>query len=472
MECDIKKIQSIHFVGIAGVAMTALAVYAKERGIRVTGSDVAGTFPTNEILKKAGITTLSGFSPDHVVFGGIPELVIYTGAHQGIHNLEVAAAIKQSIPVVSHGEALGCFMNGMSAISVAGSHGKTTASAMIATIMKVAGADPSYAIGCGEIRGLGMPGHYGTGSLFIAEADEYVTDPHHDKTPRFLWQHPDTLVVTNIDYDHPDVYASLEEVQHAFVNLQKQCIGKRIIILNADDRASAVLDNSATGIVRFGFSPRSDMQVTHVGYGQERTFFSVSLHGTSVGEFVLHVPGIHNVVNATAAIACCVSYGISFDAIREGLDQFGGTKRRAELIGTTKGITLYDDYAHHPKEIQATLQGLRSWYPNKRIITIFQPHTYSRTKALLEQFAQSFSQSDVVLCPDIFASAREVDTLGMTSGILVEEIAKHHRDVRYVKDYQGAVQSLKNIASPGDIIVCMGAGDIFEWSTQLLSDLS
>ncbi len=462
---EAKDIQRIHFVGIAGVAMTALAVYAKERGIAVTGSDVNGIFPTHAMLKNAGITVQEGFSSGHI--SKTANLVVFTGAHQGKDNVEVQTACKLQIPVMSHGEALGFFMKGAEQISVAGSHGKTTTSAMIATILHVAGRDPSYAIGCGDIRGIGASGHYGTGNMFVAEADEYSTDPHHDPKPRFLWQHPDILVVTNIDFDHPDAYASLADVKAAFVSLVAQQQGKQITILNADDPESAAITNAKHTLL-YGFSPRANARITHVGYGEEQTFFTLSMDGTDVGEFVLHVPGRHNVLNAVAAAVGALSAGVSWEEIKKGLAAFQGTKRRFEKIGEANGMVVYDDYAHHPKEIQASLEAARDWFPERKIITVFQPHTYSRTKALLEDFAKSFQNSDVVLLTDIFASAREQDTLGITTATLVEKAAQYHRNIQYTKGKKETLTYLQNIASSGDVIIIMGAGDIYEWGPDIV----
>lgn len=462
---DSKKIHSIHFVGIAGVAMTALAVYAKERGIIVTGSDTNGIFPTHDTLQRAGISVLDGFTSQHITKN--IDLVIFTGAHNGKENVEVRAAVDMQIPTMSHGEALGFFMEGSEQISVAGSHGKTTTSAMIATIFAVNGRSPSYTIGCGDIRGLGPSGHFGTGTVFIAEADEYITDPHHDPKPRFLWQHPDVLVVTNIDFDHPDAYDSLSDVKAAFVTLASQERGKQITIINADDPESAVLE-SAKNVVTYGFSPRANAKITHIGFGEEQTFFTLSMDGTDVGEFILHVPGHHNVLNAVGAAMCALAYGLSWDEIRKGLAAFEGTKRRFEKLGEANNIIVYDDYAHHPQEIHASLEAARNWFPDRQIITVFQPHTYSRTKALFEDFAKSFHASDVVLLTDIFASARESDTLGMTTAKLVEETAKYHAGVHYTKNKEETLAYLSRTVSRGAVIIIMGAGDIYEWGPDIV----
>lgn len=472
MNIDWSRIHRIHFVGIKGIAMAALAVWAKEAGYRVSGSDVGEEFPSDDVLKAAKINILNGFEPLHIRKTK-PDFVIFTGAHEGQENVEVKEAVARGIQVLPHGRALGEVMRGKRQISVAGSHGKTTTTAMIAAILKKAGIDPSYAAGCGEISGLGLPGHYGSGDWFVAEADEYVTDPHHDLTPRFLWQVPEIYVVTNIDFDHPDVYGSLEDVQEAFLKLQIQQKGLGVTIVNADDPASKELAKSkTTDVVLYGFSPLADIRITHVGFGLERTFFTLSDGGIDVGEFALKVPGKHNAANAAAAAACCRAMGISWENIREGLLLFGGTKRRFEKVGETDGVCVYDDYAHHPAEIAATLAAARAWYPNGRIIAVFQPHTYSRTKSLFSDFAKSFRDADVILITDIYASAREHETLEVSSQMLVGEIAKHQPHAVYTKNYDGTFGYLTKTLHQHDVIIFMGAGDIYGWSRKFLKEFS
>ena len=461
----------IHFVGIKGVAMTSLALYCTDQGIKVTGSDVEGVFPTQHVLDKALIPITIGFTAETIKKQKHLDLVIYTGAHDGKDNIEVVTAVDRGIPVMPHGQALGVMMDGKRQISIAGSHGKTTTSAMLATIFSVANIDPSYAVGCGTILGLGNPGHYGKGNVFIAEADEYMTDPEHDRKPRFLWQHPELLVVTNIDYDHPDAYADLKDVQQAFITLQKQMTGRKTTIVNHDDVPSQVLCQGGSHTVTYGYSNGSEYQITHVSFEEGRTFFSVSVRGTAIGEFILTVPGKHNILNGLAALVAAHEFGLSYEAIRKGLLQFAGAKRRLELLYTNKDIRIYDDYAHHPHEITASLDALRSWYPKNRIITIFQPHTYSRTASLLPDFAKSFSKSDVILVADIYASARETVRTDITSAKLVEEIAKNHANAQYIKNLPGALSYIKTYLSPGDIIVCMGAGDIYEWGYAIASNI-
>lgn len=460
----------VHMVGIKGVAMAAMAVFFAQKGMKVTGSDVPDEFPTDAELKAAHILVFDGFDPNHVLQKKLPDAVIYTGAHNGRDNPEVAAAIAKSIPVFPHGQALGMVMDAYRQVAVGGSHGKTTTSAMIAAILSSSGAQPSYAIGCGSIGGLGPAGKFGKGSWFVAEADEYVTDPGHDQTPRFLWMKPEILVVTNIDFDHPDAYADLSSVQDAFVRLQNQQVGQQLTIVNIDDPKSVPL-LSGKHVITYGFSPRADVRISHVGDGAERTFFTLEQRGTKLGEFTLKVPGIHNVANATAAIIASQSAGVSLELVKAGLLTFVGTKRRFEKVGIARGAVIYDDYAHHPAEIEATIAGAKRWYPDARILAVFQPHTYSRTKALMEQFSKAFDQAAVTIIADIYASARESDTLGISAETLVEHIAKRGRDVYSGKDLEKVITLLEKIVRSGDVVLFMGAGDIALWGKHAVQTL-
>lgn len=426
---QLKQAKRIYFVGIKGVAMASLAIWAKEAGKVVAGSDLPEEFPTDEELNKADITIHVGFDNSNLT-AFHPDLVIYTGAHGGRDNPEVVYAKKHDIPSLPHGQALGLAMEGKRQMSVAGSHGKTTTSAMIATILTEAGWDPSYTIGCGSIRGLGVAGHAGKGDWFIAEADEYVTDPGHDLTQRFLWQKPEVLVVTNIDYDHPDVYPNLLAVQQAFIALQKQ---SKFTFVSAEDEGSSVLrnvDNVAT--------------------------FSIS---EKLNELKLQIPGRHNMFNAAAAAAACGRIGIAWEVVKRGLERFGGTKRRFEKLGEVRGALIYDDYAHHPKEIEATIAAFRDRYPKKRLIVVFQPHTYSRTKALLTDFIRALAKADIALVTDIYASARET--------VNQEGLARRLAPI-YTPTRKDVSKWFDNNSKKGDVVVFMGAGDIYQWAKKII----
>lgn len=468
MKSENKTKKHAHLVGIKGVAMASLAVYLAQSGVRVTGSDVPEDFPTQEELHTKGITVYSGFDASRLLDMDAPDAVYYTGAHGGRDNPEVRQAVSMGIPVMPHGEALGSIMKHSRQIVVAGSHGKTTTSAMIAVLLSYAQYHPSFAIGCGSIPGLGAAGKKGDGEWFVAEGDEYVTDPAHDPTPRFLWLTPDILVVTNIDYDHPDAYSGLAAVQNAFLAIQKK---SRVVIVNGDDPNSRILASSGT-VITYGFSPAADFHISHVGVGDGRMFFTLEERGVLLGEFAIKVPGMHNVSNAVAAMIAAHTAGASWEALREGLLRFTGTKRRFELIATESGITFYDDYAHHPAEIAATLKAAHTWFPKQRIIAVFQPHTYSRTKTLLSEFGKCFADADTVVLTDIYASAREHETLGINGMTLVSEVSNHHKHVLYAKDPATVSQTLAALVSSGDVVIFMGAGDIYNWERDVVKSVS
>jgi UDP-N-acetylmuramate--alanine ligase len=469
---DFSFIKHIHFVGIKGIAMTALAVWVGECGIHVTGSDTNEEFPSDPILKSLHILPLIGFSANHVKQLR-PDLVIYTGAHDGRENIEVVTAISMGIPTLPHGKALGLVMHGNKQISVAGSHGKTTTSAMIATILTSAGLDPSYAIGCGEVFGLGLPGHFGKGEYFVAEADEYVTDPTHDRTPRFLWQNPDLLVITNIDYDHPDAYASLGAVQDAFVALVTREKGVKITLVNADDIVSYPIINKKlnTHIITYGLSEFSDYRITSITFHPGKTTFLLLHDNVLIHKFTLFVPGEHNVHNAAAAVVTSLLIGVPIKEIAKGISKFRGAKRRFEAISVVNGVEYYDDYAHHPKEISSTLSAIRAWYPRNRLIAVFQPHTYSRTKSLLKDFGKAFTSADTVITTDIYASARESNSLGITGKLFSDEVKKHHSNVVYAPGSHDILSILTTLAKRGDRVVFMGAGNMYSWGKDIVARL-
>ncbi|HEX8931669.1 MAG TPA: UDP-N-acetylmuramate--L-alanine ligase [Patescibacteria group bacterium] len=465
----------IHFIGVKGVGMAPLALIAKQAGFIVTGSDLDKEFITDAALTKAGIQPQIGFSEEHITS---PDLVITTGAHQGFDNPEVVAAKAKQIPVITQGEAVGVFMRGelfgkkFKGISVAGTHGKTTTTAMLATVFSANQLDPSYVIGTGDVGSLSNPGHFGQGNYFIAEADEYMTEPKYDKTIKFLWQHPEFAVITNIEYDHPDVYASVDEVRVAFSKFAEQVSATGALIVCGDDRqVQKLLQNYQKKVITYGFNPENDYVLQRVTVSGERTFFWVESKGMSLGEFVLPVPGEHNALNALAVIIVSLEVGLPIEKIKKGLLAFRGSKRRLEFIGELlTGAKVYDDYAHHPTEIKKTLMTLRQQYPKKKIVCIFQPHTYSRTKMLFTEFAKAFANLDelFVIITDIYASAREAPDNAVSGKKLVDAISLTQRDVHYLPGLADVVQYINEKGFRADtILVTLGAGDIYTIHSKL-----
>jgi len=468
-----KKIKYIHFVGIKGVGMAPLAIIAKEAGFKVTGSDIADEFITDISLKNAGIAPYVGFSKDHIENA---DLVITTGAHGGFENIEVKEAKAQNIKVVTQGEAVGEFMNGgilkkkFEGISVTGTHGKTTTTAMIATILKESGLDPSFIIGTGSVPSLGSSGHLGHGKYFIAEADEYATEPNFDKTPKLLWQHPRIAVLTNIELDHPDLFDSVDHVRAAFLKFADQMPSDGSLILCGDDIQNQKLISEYKGkVITYGFSQSNNFIIKNVRISGDHTFFWVDAGSTSFGEFMINVSGEHNALNALGAIIASLECGLSIEKIKTAIKLFTGTKRRFEYIGKlSTGALLFDDYAHHPTEIKKTLSAFRQSFPKLKIVCIFQPHTYSRTKILFEEFMHSFNDADIVAIVDIYPSLREEPDSSVSSKLLVDGISRFHKDVRFLPKLSDVIEYIKQKRFGRDfVVITMGAGDIYKIHDEL-----
>ncbi len=466
----LKSIKNIHFTGIKGVGLTALALCTQDLGLTVSGSDMGDEFVTDEILKKRSINWQVGFSPSHVP--PATSLLIYTAAHNGPNNPEVIAAKQQNLPTLSYGEALGLFMSDKIGISLCGVGGKSTTSAMIATILEHANLNPSYAVGVGNIPCLGTPGKYHRhGKYFIAEADEYVAAPGFDNTPKFLYQTPQIIGVTTIRYDHPDVYPDFAATTLAYAKFFRKLPQDGLLVAFADDKDTMdIVNKSSRKVVTYGTHPQADVRLQSYHTTAGKSLSSFSYHGIN-HELVLHVPGKFNAINALCAFTIATELGVDPRTATEGLKTFTGTMRRFEVIGTTKtGVTVVDDYAHHPDEIQATLLAAKEWYPQKRIIAIFQPHTFSRTKALFDGFAQSFIASDEAIILPIYASARESFDPTVSSQDLVNAAQKHGQ-VSYQENTANLLQYLKSTVSSGTVIITLGAGDIFLLGRKILNQL-
>jgi len=396
--------------------MTALALLAKDLKIKITGSDVPDSFTTEETLKKAGIKYKEKFSADYVKKVR-PDLLVYTGAH--FNKEEVIAARQLKIPTLSHGEALGLFMKDKKAISVCGVGGKTTTSAMVATVLTQANFYPSFAVGVADIPCLGVSARYNKkGDWFVAEADEYVYSPN-DNTPKFLAQNPQVAVLTNLAFDHPDVYPSFSKTKKAFKEFLKKI-------------------------------PKNGLFVTCLDNKNNQRFLRF------------------NALNATASLVVAHFLGADIKKIKQGLEAFTGTKRRFEKI-TQKGSTLlYDDYAHHPLEIRATLKAAKEFWPAKKIIAIFQPHTFSRTKALFADFSKSFEDADLVILTDIYASAREEEDPTISGEKLAKQTQKHHPEVYFLPGKEEVIEFLSEKNLQDTVIFTIGAGDIYLWHKEIL----
>ena len=474
MSLQKNKIKKIHFVGIKGAGMTPLSIIAKEAGISVTGSDVSESFITDGQLKKAGITPLIGFSKGRVLDS---DLVVTTSAHKGLDNIEVKEAEKRNIPVLTQAEALGRFQKGeifgkkYFGISVAGSHGKTTTSAAVATILLENGMDPSYSIGTGNIPSLGLSGHFGKGKYFIAEADEYFTDVVYKKFPKFYFQSPKMIVVTNIDFDHPDVYRSIDQIREVFLKFARELPNDGVLIACGDGEENRKFLAGFDGKkITYGFSPDNDFILERVSFSNELMFFWVKSQDTSLGQFSTKVFGRHNGLNCLGAAVAGLEVGLSVEQVKKGLKNFSGTERRQEFLGTTSGgVLIYDDYAHHPEEIKSTLSAFRSIFPKHKIISVFQPHMYSRTIKLFDKFSHSFVDADEVIILEVFPSFREKKDPNFSSLLLSDEIRKNGKKSLYLPNKSDVIKYLSSQSFiPNTLIITMGAGDIYKAGEKLI----
>ncbi len=461
------KYKQIHFVGIKGVGMTALAVLTKEAGAVVTGSDIAEQFITDKTLLQAEIIPYVGFAPEHI---NTAELIITTGAHGGYDNPEVVSAKEKGIRVVSLAEAIGMIMNGelfghpLQGISVAGTHGKTTTTAMIATLFTENNLDASYFIGTSSIPSLGTSGHFGKGEYFIVESDEYATEPVHDRRPKFYWQSPQIAVFTNIDHDHSDIYPTLDSVRQVFLQFAQKLPSTGVLIACGDNHQVQRLLKEYNGRkITYGFTPDNDFVLQRVQISDDGMFFHVKGFDADLGEFFIRVSGEHNALNALAAIIVGLECGLSLENSKQALQKFSGSKRRLERKGTmSSDILIYDDYGHHPTEIAASLAALRSMYPRKKIICIFQPHTYSRTKQFFDEFTRCFRSADEVIILPIYASAREEIDHTISAEMLTQAIQKMQKDVIFLPNRADVVKYVSQKNYRGAVIVTMGAGDVYK----------
>jgi UDP-N-acetylmuramate--alanine ligase len=464
---SIKSAHHIHFCGIKGVGMTAAALCVQDLGIPLSGTDIEEDFVTEDILRVRNIPMTEGFfDPSYIPAD--TDLLIYTAAHQGKNNPQVLSALKRGIRTISHAESVGELMVGKIGISVCGVGGKTSTSAMLANIFDYAGKSPSYLIGVGKVLNLQAPGHMDVGKHFIAEADEYVVSPGVDNTPRFAFQTPSVIVCTNISYDHPDVYASIEDTKKTFKAFFDKLPSDGLLVANANSGPLGQVDLSGKKVIWYGKTPdRADWWVKGTYQGQDKQLVTLASQNMEFN-LTLSVPGDYNAENALAAYITARHLGIDHQPIIEALQLFRGSMRRFEKIGESGGIVYYDDYAHHPSQIYATLKAARQWLPLNRLVVVFQPHTYSRTKALMQNFSKSFSFADVVIVTDIYASSREQPDPSVSGYTLAEETKKYHQNVHYIP-FASLVPELMKLSQPADAIFTMGAGNIYQIHHQLMA---
>ncbi len=460
------KIRRIHFVGIGGIGMSGIAEVLLSLGYEVSGSDQKLS-PVTDRLRKLGAAIAEGHNARNIAGA---EVVVTTSA-VGADNAEVVAARQLRVPIIQRAEMLAELMRLKHGIAIAGMHGKTTTTSMVAAVLAAGGLDPTVVVG-GRIDALGSNARTGTSEYMVAEADE------SDRS--FLKLSPILCVVTNIDREHMDCYRDMEAVEDAFVEfIDRIPFYGTAVLCNDDDRLRELLPRIRRRVVTYGTRAGSDFHIeSSQSFPRSRpdavgciSEFSVEHRGFGLGKFRLQVPGVHNLLNATAAIAVGVGLDISGDHIRAGLESFRGVDRRLQLVGSARGVSVIDDYGHHPTEIRATLAAARTCGPGK-IHVIFQPHRYTRTQDLLEEFVGAFTQAESLQVLDVYA-ASEKPIEGISGWLLAERIKKSgHVSARYASSFDAAVARVVAAAQPGDMILTLGAGSVVQVGAMVLHELA
>ena len=472
---EMGRVRCIHMVGIGGIGMSSIAEVLINRGFEVSGSDLKKGDVTAH-LEELGATIYEGHAAEHVRDA---DVVVFSSAVKPDENPETVEATRRLIPIIKRAEMLGELMRAKRGVGIAGTHGKTTTTTMVGLVAKEADLDPTIIVG-GKVAVFGSNAVAGGGELIVVEADEY------DRT--FLKLTPIVAVVTNIEADHLDIYDDLDDIKRAFVQFANSVpfFGAAILCLD-DENVRSVLGQIHRPVVTYGTSRQATLRAENVEQVGATTHFDVVEGTERLGGVVLHAPGLHNVRNALASIAVGLELDVPFDRIARGLAAYAGVDRRFQIKGegtapprpdSTGGVEggaasvlVVDDYAHHPTEVEATLTAAARGWPDRRVVAVFQPHLYSRTRDLADEFARAFYDADVLVVTDVYP-AREAPIEGV-SGQTIADLARQygHRNVHYVADKAALPAALGDLARPGDLVVTMGAGDVWRYGAAFLESL-
>ena len=470
-----RKGAKIYCIGIKGTGLCALAELLRHAGARIAGSDTADVFYTDQILRDMRIPYYESFEPEHIPPD--TDLVIHSAAYSFETNPEMAEAQRRGIPVMKYTDALGAYSAGFDSSGVAGVHGKTTTTAIAGTLIRGARLPAQILAGSGisVFRGHStlILGH----KYFVAETCEYRR--------HFLSFHPRRVVITNVEADHQDYYPTYESMREAFIEYGRKLPEDGELIYCADDPGAVEVadilkqDDRGIGFIPYGFKADGNFKIESYKIAEERVAMKIA---GFPGELRMRIPGRHNALNAAAALALTDTLVRSeehdggpgwnddrLERVRWALEDFKGSKRRAEILGEAEGVLFMDDYGHHPTAIRATLEAIRDFYPNRRLVLSFMSHTYTRTAALLDAFAASFAEAHIVLLHKIYPSAREVYSGGVTGETLFEKTRSLRDNVYYVEEPLEARELLKGLLRPGDLFLTMGAGDNWKLAKALMS---
>lgn len=455
-QIDFRKPVAIHFIGIGGISMSGLAEILLDEGFAVSGSDACRSELTEHLALKGAEVSYGQWAEN---IKEKTDVVVYTAA---VHtdNPEYEEVVRRGIPLLSRAELLGQMMrNYKNAVAISGTHGKTTTTSMLTEILLAADMDPTISVG-GILSSIGGNIRVGGQDLFVTEACEY--------TNSFLSFYPTMEAILNIEEDHLDFFKDLRDIRNSFSTFAKKLPDHGVMVINSDiDNYEEIVEGLSCSIVTCGLKAGSGYCADGIVYDElARPTFQLVEYGEATDLITLGVPGEHNVSNALAAIAMAKELKIPMEAIKKGLKRFSGTNRRFERKGSLFGVEIIDDYAHHPREIQATLSTARN-YPHNKIWCVFQPHTYTRTKAFMDEFAKALSMADEVILADIFA-ARETDTLGVSSRDIAEKIEKTGTPAHYIPSFDDIETFILENCVNGDLLITMGAGDIVKVGERLL----
>ena len=444
----------IHFMGIAGAGMGALALVARRRGVAVTGSDIDPTNATDVI--RAGVQVFAGHDPAHVANA---RAIVRTSAVDPAHPV-LTAATEQGIPIFRRAEALALLVRPGQVVAVSGTHGKTTTTAMVTEILAAAGLDPTGIVG-GRVEAWEGNARLGSDRLFVVEADEY------DRS--FLALDPDVAVINNVEAEHLECYGSLRALEEAFVDFAGRA--DRVLIGADDEGALRVAQAMDHPTWRVGFAPDADVRIVDVIREEERTEARVAFPDGRVIPMEVHLPGVHNVRNAAMALGVAAALDADLEAAAGTLATFAGVGRRFQIVGTTGGVTVVDDYAHHATEVTATISAARQRFPGRRVIVAFQPHLFSRTQRQSEPLGEALAAADLVVVTDVYP-AREEPIVGVTGRLVVDAARRAGATVEWVERRRDLVDHLANVVRAGDAVLTLGAGDITQVAGELLHRLA
>lgn len=453
-----QNIKTVHFIGIGGISMSGLAHILLSRGYKVQGSDIQYSTIIQKLEKNGAVVNI----PHNAANIHGADLIIYTSAVKD-DNPEIIEAKKQNIPLIDRATFLGTVMKEYSyRIAVAGCHGKTTSTSMISIIFQNAGLDPTILLG-GELDSIGGNVRIGKGPYFITEACEYMDN--------FLKFYPFYGIILNIDEDHLDYFKDIEHIKESFIKFVKLIPPEGCLAVCADNKnAMDMIPHTKCNTATFGIENKADYMAKDIEFDTlGLPTFKVYKRGQDIGIYKLQIPGRHNILNCLSAFAVSDFFGIPNDVIRKSLMEFKGTHRRFDILGTINDITVVDDYAHHPTEIKATLEAAKK-FPHNKLWCIFQPHTYTRTKLLFNEFASSFKEADYVIITDIYA-AREKDTGEIHSKDLVEEANRIKNNAIYMKEFHDIAEYVSKNAKAGDMVLTVGAGSITKLGPMILEKL-